>query len=137
MREDKYRAWDQENKIMISAEELGSGKDCRLTLLNPLTGKFWDVELQCSFDPNQNDGLKPIKYIGLKDENGTEIYDGDILKIYPGFGCEWEPYIDVVKWDEENFRWKISKYHYISSLDYDCTFEVIGNIYENPELLNG
>lgn len=67
--------------------------------------------------------LPVMQYTGLKDKNGVEIYEGDILKIeYNGatwnYNCDDMIQVNM-KIDTEIFK---------------C--EIIGNIYQNPELLN-
>lgn len=74
-----------------------------------------------------------MQYTGLKDKNGREIYEGDLAKSIYGIGS--------VKQDDRGYRFEFA-------LDEDSLwcmatgqegkdFEVIGNIYENPELLEG
>jgi uncharacterized phage protein (TIGR01671 family) len=81
-----------------------------------------------------------MQYTGLKDCNDKEIYEGDILKcVLPDFGKK-DSIMHIVKWDE---RIEKSDMHsgegYVvgfnmSILDLAYT-EIVGNIYENPELL--
>lgn len=71
------------------------------------------------------------QYTGLKDKNGTKIFEGDIILLR---GDE-EPY--QVVFDESCFHVYDSSVCYVMNNFYDYEMEVIGNIYDNPELLGG
>ena len=89
------------------------------------------------------------QYTGLKDKNGNLVFDGDILhiaKISDGLGSYYQPPLDypvnvVVKWDLCAWMWETlcDDKRYISFPDAWCHYEceIIGNIYDNPELLEG
>ena len=65
-----------------------------------------------------------MQYTCLKDKNGKEIYEGDIIKYRITFGKSRD-IIREMKWKEE--------FNGFGPMEYKC--EVIGNIYENPEIL--
>ena len=67
------------------------------------------------------------EYTGLKDKNGVDVYEGDIVKVNYLKG------IGVVGWNDKFCKFDISHRMNITPSD---EFEVIGNIYEKPELLN-
>ena len=71
------------------------------------------------------------EFTGLKDKNGKEIYEGDIITILSGI------IKGIVKWDEEEAHFYIhcEKFHLHAQMKHYKPYEVIGNIYENPELL--
>jgi uncharacterized phage protein (TIGR01671 family) len=120
VREIKFRGWDKIRKQMVYG--LCSSEQ-RHTLI-------WEL----------------MQYTGLKDKNGVDIYEGDIVKhCNPHWGHNPKQIL-VVEWEEKvsengkqliNCGWKFKPIHkgvttrYVPSVD----FEVIGNIYENPELL--
>lgn len=113
MREIKFRAWDKENKMMISFEPLFVGDQ----------GMYW-----------QGDLLEPMQYTGLKDKNGREIYEKDIINTVDG-KC-------VVRWNEKLATFVLAKDgwmydHYFGEEFEPEHCEVIGNIHENPQLLEG
>lgn len=74
------------------------------------------------------------QYTGFKDKNGKEIYEGDILKIINGsINGKVFPYNVEAKWINDDGCWNIPNFK--NAYKETHNFEVIGNIYDNPELL--
>lgn len=119
MREIKFRAWDKINKEMFNVESINF-QERRVYKDVVSYRNFNDIEL--------------MQYTGLKDKNNKEIYEGDIVKLRANHG------IGVVKYYDE---WGAFVVEYIKPRPlavlgmnyYKEDIEVIGNIYENSELL--
>lgn len=109
MREIKFRVYDQINKVMYTPEL--DKEICNLWAIPKAQGGVLSY-------PN---GVL-MQYTGLKDNNGIEIYEGDIVD-FGGLG--------IVKYDEDRFYVDCGNVHTRVSKQH----KVIGNIYENPELL--
>ena len=89
-----------------------------------------------SFDGNYYDLMAIAttlgQYTGLCDKNGTKIFEGDIVKVY----LAYKTIVCIVKWEDCGYVLqdiKIQDYKY--SMGKSFELEVIGNIYDNPELL--
>ena len=80
-----------------------------------------------------HDEIELMQSTGLKDKNGKEIFEGDILYGYAG-----EDFWEIVEFDTEEGKWIRKDIWYNSKLglsENNEFMEIVGNIYENPELL--
>jgi len=106
MREIKFRAWHTQDLFMTHNFERWD-----MIVLNSVT---YDV----------------MQYTGLKDKNGKEIYEGDVVKYGHRIG-------EIIYCGD---RFSISRKNDLDDLHFfqhDWKVEVIGNIHQNPELLVG
>ena len=122
MRSIKFRAWNEEEGVMIDGDSLAFEEYAPITdLLN-------------------QDGI--MQYTGLKDKTGVEIYEGDILVCSKYIGGNWidtcyeRGYVEFV-YGAFGLHRKQGFYRPFKDWLEDYELEVIGNIHENPELLKG
>ncbi|MEZ7593417.1 YopX family protein [Streptococcus sp. 27098_8_76] len=121
----KFRAWDTTNKEMF--------KD---TFSITESGQVVVVEqedVMCPPDYVFVDNLVIMQSTGLKDKNGKEIFEGDIVKMAKDVYSE-PTYYEVVRHRGGAYRLE-SKQHGCELWLRHTDCEVVGNIYENPELL--
>ena len=126
----KYRAWDSANKEMF--------KDTFAITENGQVVVVEQESVASSPDYVFVYHLVIMQSTGLKDKNGKEIFEGDIL------ACKTDDEVINLNvfWDEEHalFMFESKKYNEQEPLaelveNNTYPFEIIGNIYENPELL--
>ena len=140
MREIKFRAWDKEKEKMVIAAWRMS--------MNLNGNIYWKVDhydgnfnLKEREETDGNNRFTLMQFTGLHNKNGQEIYEGDICKY---------SYINPMTREERTFVWKVewsNGAYWLHSIDDSLQdtllwiqhkeIEVIGNIYENPELLEG
>lgn len=134
-REIKFRAWEARVKKYIDWDNF---------INNPFG--TWGMK---AFN---NERYHFQQYTGLKDKNGKEIYEGDIIYWEIDNGVGIESYTAIVKWSEnlveegwsQTYKWLVgyTGNYYRGSYDelstpaaYNDALLIIGNIYENPDLL--
>ncbi len=127
MREIKFRAWDKENNQWFHLEHIEN----QIPIEENQKNKIWIYSMG-----KANDGkVILMQYIGLYDKNHNPIYEGDIVKGNP---IGWSSVIiSEVFFDDGAFRINCGIGPGIK-LIYDDIFgklEIIGNIYENADLL--
>ena len=124
MREIKFRCWDRFKQRWSNYKI----NDSTVYFMDKNTGVWYG-----SYNKRYKD-FNLMQYTGLKDKNNKEIYEGDIVKLRNNHG------IGVVKYYDE---WGAFVVEYIKPRPlavlgmnyYKEDIEIIGNIYENPELL--
>ena len=140
MRDIKFRVWNTEtNKMIINVKEMG------VFALQSI----YSIDEFLVIPTNEKYPL--MQYTGLKDKNGVEIYEGDILVAKNKKDSKNNDWIGIV--EDNNYGWLALKYkEYINPSWFGAlstpinepqnaswimsNCEVIGNIYENSHLLN-
>lgn len=142
MRQIKFRAWDKRNDRMRDWDDVSA--NWAMHILNDDSRQEW------------------MQFTGLLDKNGREIYEGDILRLHcgPSDGTFEKAEVNAsVVWKEDRFTVEIPDKEVVASqgsmegkkvnvrtmhswcgghtclLVWQSKLEVIGNIYENPDLL--
>lgn len=149
MREIKFRAWDSKNDIMVYQDEEGifdfKKNGDRVRSVQDL----WSITTHFYKD------IIPMQFTGLLDKNRKEIYEGDILQrigrmdIFQGTADDipganpitiTEEVVELKVCSNEfgsaTFGYSINTQRTYSERTKPATYEIIGNKFENPELLN-
>ena len=134
MREIKFRAWDKERKFIFYPTKF------EVSTIGTIK-KVFHFEID-----NNYESEILMQYTGLKDKNGKEIYEGDIVEIlnYKQVWKHKEPEGNwkrfFVEWNQNTYAFNnewiytpLSRYDINDLMEFDI--KIIGNIYENPELL--
>ena len=131
-REIKFRIWDIENKEMLKVQELDFEPTFyggRIAIRPDQYNDYFDTE-----------DMILMQYTGLNDKNGKEIYEGDVVYCQTKYGKAKA----IIKFIDGKFvaYWNSALTHpedghHIACYEINKRFEVIGNMYDNPELLGG
>lgn len=124
----KFKAYYKPLKVMLQPEQIES-----INLETKVLGVYMKMDGKGYHKLRMSD-FELLPYTGLKDKHGKEIYEGDICRDSLGW-------VFAVEWDEDGrFIGKHSKPRgdaYICYVGREPAVEVIGNRWDNPELLEG
>lgn len=143
MREIKFRAWDYDDCKMYNVM---SYSPITFGEIKPHVGIYPIGESKPVTVTQISTNFKLIEYTGLKDKDGREIFEGDVLRYLDSYnwsteyGYDFEDFLNVgrIIYDDKLARFDITNKSDISYDDFIYeveNYEVIGNIYENKELL--
>ena len=134
MRKIKFRAYSKSFNIMFDYDMLQIATAEMVDICNEklkvTVPESTNIQMGL-FLPTEDEDLIFMQYTGLKDRNGKEIYEGDILDY--GYG-KFEVLYHKGSFKIRKLKFENGNVHLLE----DCSFDdikVIGNIYENPELL--
>jgi len=120
----KFKVWDAINKEWFDETMALLSQDGKL--------HFWN-DYKKTLEPMEEKTYIPVFSIGLKDKNGKEIFEGDLLEEEKGYYFLVEYGSSIY---ECGFRLKaISKAIQYPTWNRGSKMSIIGNIYENPELI--
>ena len=129
----KFRVWDDENKVMWNIERWHI-EDEYFDLIEP-NKSVVDLNAKRTWR-KQRDAIL-MQSTSLFDKNDKEIFEGDIVRISMRIGKSTNTSIGAVEFDKFEVCFRIRNDlgdHYVTMFHVRY-FEVIGNIYQNPELL--
>lgn len=149
-REVKFRIWDKTSNRMLYQDNF---ERVELDTKNKMVSLVRSETIESSYVLDYEDGIEAeiMQYTGFKDVKGKEIYEGDILHVTKVSMCGVDKY-NVAEYNTD-VRWEDGAFVIKGDADVDCydtwlasynnpdspqiEIEVIGKIYENPELLKG
>ena len=124
MKEFKMKAWLKKEKKMVAIigidfnyEYIRYTEDGNLFNENYKTVTFKDIEL--------------LQFSGAKDKAGQELYEADVIKFNDGI----DDIYGLISYDDEDATYRVSYENITEHLsDLEGDFEIVGNIFENPDL---
>jgi uncharacterized phage protein (TIGR01671 family) len=128
----KFRAWDKKTQKMYRVKELSFGED-----------GIDQVYLEGMIDSRNWDDVELMMWTGMEDKDGIPIYDGDIIRKSKG----GKSVLGLVRWEPDLPGFDICQFTFTKGDDglvfeedgqnfgYSKHLTVIGNKFENPELL--
>lgn len=147
-----FRIWDKKRQFFLEKQKIDTTADDKVIAAGILRflgkdsylgfGEVWEhkhktlkdytiIGFNVGDETTQN--LEIELYFGVKDRNGVKIFDGDIVKVWDEY--ESVSFVDIVAFDKGLPRFCFKQSNALVGYYENKNLEVIGNIHENPELI--
>ena len=135
-REIKFRIYHKKEKVMVYLDEMWMDHEYSSLAFGSTSEEYSGHDALPGAISDGTKEYRIMQYTGLKDKNGKEIYEGDILQYKTTYYGVHKVHTTLVEWKDDLEHDGFGEPLAMGYIFHGIELEVIGNQFQNPELLN-